>query len=614
MATFREHPSFRKKLTDRLPPWMVMGLALVLILTITVLAVRNAHRERAHMSQYLLDKANTLIWAVESGTRANMQALSPAKSVETLLAEVARQRGVLYIALTDASGHNIATVSNTTAGVEPWRTQKPHVSEVNHWRSLELPTGEDVFEVYRLFMPVPQFHKHMGGNADPAGESGHIAGVEVGSEGDHSEGEHADTSREHGETLASHFNREGEEIYIFIGLDKTPFEEALDEDLRNSLIAGSAVALLALGGLLSMFWAQNYRISRRLLQDTRALASEVVISMPSGLISTDNKHNITLINAEAAKLFGRLLPQMEGQTVNSLKGIPWPSIARRIDKGERVREEEYSFITDENEQMIISVSASRVKNDDGINLGYLFLVEDIRERKRVQEELRRSERLSSLGQMATRVAHEIRNPLSSIKGFARYLSDKVPAGGGKEIAFTMMDETDRLNRVVTELLDFARPSPLNLAPGAIQDVIKRALRLVDDDARKKNIHTSLTAAAVPLIPMDFERLTQVFLNLFINAIQAMDQNGSLTVTAGINAHGHPVVTVADTGHGIPQEEFPSIFMPYFTTKAKGTGLGLAIVMKILEEHDCAITVASPPGQGSTFTLTFSGATAAAKDE
>ena len=244
-----------------------------------------------------------------------------------------------------------------------------------------------------------------------------------------------------------------------------------------------------------------------------------------------------------------------------------------------------------------------------MRLGYLYLVEDIRERKRVQEQLRRSERLSALGHMAARVAHEIRNPLSSIKGFARFFAEKTPEGGGKEIAFTMMEEVDRLNRVVTELLDFARPSPLTFKPGDIREVIERAMRLTEDDAGKKGITATFTVPPnLPTISMDFERLTQVFLNLFINAIQAMGQGGKLVVDAAIQ-NSRIAVTVSDTGQGMASDVLQSIFTPYYTTKPAGTGLGLAIVLKILEEHDCEIKVNSVPGQGTTFTLLFPKTTA-----
>jgi two-component system sensor histidine kinase HydH len=274
-----------------------------------------------------------------------------------------------------------------------------------------------------------------------------------------------------------------------------------------------------------------------------------------------------------------------------------------------VYEREYAFTAADGECIPVSVSASRIVNEENMRLGYLYLVEDIRERKRVQEQLRRSERLSALGHMAARVAHEIRNPLSSIKGFARFFAEKTPEGGGKEIAFTMMEEVDRLNRVVTELLDFARPSPLTFKPGDIREVIERAMRLTEDDAGKKGITATFTAPPnLPAISMDFERLTQVFLNLFINAIQAMGQGGKLIVDAAIQ-NSRIAVTVSDTGQGMASDVLKSIFTPYYTTKPAGTGLGLAIVLKILEEHDCEIKVNSVPGQGTTFTLLFPKTTA-----
>lgn len=588
MAILQSLPSLRRNFAARYSPWMLIGVALILALAITVLAVRNAQREKAHMSQNLMDRAGALIWAVEAGTRANMGMRTGAQSVQAMVEETVKQAGVIYIVVTDAQGNRIASSTEEDVGksfYEPQELSRLAVSEKSRWRETALPDGREVFEVYRTFAPLPGFQQHMNHN-----------GSRWGNCGDCSWG-----SRRGGPQAVPQRN---DNLLIFIGLDMEPFEEALAEDFRNTAIIGIIVGLLALGGFMSLFWAQHYRLSRRLLHDTNAFASEVVTSMPSGLVTADENSRITLVNSAASKLFGTSGEKMEGVSLHSLTGIPWESITALVEKGLPVHEQEHVFTAADGERIPVSVSASRIINEENMHLGYLYLVEDIRERKRVQEQLRRSERLSALGHMAARVAHEIRNPLSSIKGFARFFAEKVPEGGGKEIAYTMMEEVDRLNRVVTELLDFARPSPLTLKPGDIREVIERAMRLTEDDAGKKGIEATFTAPSdLPAIRMDFERLTQVFLNLFLNAIQAMDQADKLAVAAAV--HGSRIaVTVSDTGAGMAPDVLESIFTPYYTTKPAGTGLGLAIVLKILEEHGCEIKVESTPGQGTTFTLLF----------
>jgi two-component system sensor histidine kinase HydH len=568
---------------------MLIGVALILALVISALAVRNAQRERAHMSRNLMDRADALIWAVEAGTRASMGMRSGLRNVQAIIEETAKQAGVIYMVVTDGEGKRIASGSVEDLGTTLYEPQALYglaVSRESQWRAAVLPDGREVFEVYRIFTPLPGFKRHMhhsrprwdnGPDCPRSGRGGGQDGADL---------------------------QGGDNLLIFVGLDMAPFEEALAVDFRNTAITGLIVGLLALGGFMSLFWAQHYRLSRRMLRDANAFASEVVTSMPGGLVAADEYRRITLVNGAAYRLFGLPDGSLEGQPLSALAGIPWEEISALLEKGLPAQGLEYAFVSGSGESIPISVSASRIVNDENLRLGCLYLLEDIRERKRVQEQLRRSERLSALGQMAARVAHEIRNPLSSIKGFARFFAEQAPVRGGGDVALTMMQEVDRLNRVVTELLDFARPMPLTLKPGDIREVIERAMRLTADDAGKKGIEASFTAPAVlPQIDMDFERLTQVFLNLLINAVQAMDQGGRLAVAAALEGAGL-IVTVSDTGQGMSSEVLENMFMPYYTTKLSGTGLGLAIVLKILEEHDCEIKADSVPGQGSTFSLRF----------
>jgi len=221
----------------------------------------------------------------------------------------------------------------------------------------------------------------------------------------------------------------------------------------------------------------------------------------------------------------------------------------------------------------------------------------------LQAQVRRNERLSALGNLAAGVAHEIRNPLSSIKGFATYLAGKVQ-GPDREAAKAMVQETDRLNRVVSELLEFARPGEMKLRDEDLGQVVERALRLVRADWTAKGVTVSFEQdESLPRVPLDPERFTQALLNLFLNAIQAMEPGGELRISTFRNpSAGVVALRIADTGHGMASELLPDIFNPYFTTKSSGTGLGLAIVHRIVEAHNAEIKVESTVGQGTVFTI------------
>ncbi|EIX3543409.1 two-component system sensor histidine kinase ZraS [Shigella flexneri] len=236
-------------------------------------------------------------------------------------------------------------------------------------------------------------------------------------------------------------------------------------------------------------------------------------------------------------------------------------------------------------------------------LSFFWYRRYMRSRQLLQDEMKRKEKLVALGHLAAGVAHEIRNPLSSIKGLAKYFAERAPAGGeAHQLAQVMAKEADRLNRVVSELLELVKPTHLALQAVDLNTLINHSLQLVSQDANSREIQLRFTANdTLPEIQADPDRLTQVLLNLYLNAIQAIGQHGVISVTASESGAGVKI-SVTDSGKGIAADQLEAIFTPYFTTKAEGTGLGLAVVHNIVEQHGGTIQVASQEGKGSTFTL------------
>ncbi len=216
---------------------------------------------------------------------------------------------------------------------------------------------------------------------------------------------------------------------------------------------------------------------------------------------------------------------------------------------------------------------------------------------KIEKELQRSERLAALGKMAAGVAHELRNPLSSIKGLAVVLRAGFTAESREaETADILVNEVERLNRSISELLDYARPEQLTCQDASIPEIINKTVSLVQGDAQSYGIAINLESAGdVPRIPVDIDKMNQVFLNLFLNAIQAMETGGRLTVQTAVIARTI-VISVRDTGIGIDKENLGRIFDPYFTTKSDGVGLGLAMSAKIVEEHGGRMEVSSVLGE------------------
>lgn len=220
-----------------------------------------------------------------------------------------------------------------------------------------------------------------------------------------------------------------------------------------------------------------------------------------------------------------------------------------------------------------------------------------------QERLVRQERMVAAGRLALGLAHEIKNPLAAIKTFVEFLPDRYDDPAFRQ-EFTQVvgKEVERINQTVQSLSDFARPMLLKLETLDVQQILKENVALLSNDCLKRGI--AIQQAFEPeqiLIPTDANQLTQAFLNLCMNALEAMERGGTLSVSCRYEA-GEAVIRIADTGVGIPKEHLPALFDPFFTTKESGMGLGLAVVKQIVEQHLGSIRVESQPGAGSTFEI------------
>ena len=224
----------------------------------------------------------------------------------------------------------------------------------------------------------------------------------------------------------------------------------------------------------------------------------------------------------------------------------------------------------------------------------------------MEGELRKAERLSAIGELGAVLAHEIRNPLASIKGTAEILKDDLRPGDRKyEFLEILVKESERLNRVVEDFLRMARPQRVIMRDCDLMEELGNVIALVSAEARKLDVRLELKPARLPMVEGDPEKLRQAFLNIILNGLQATSPGGSVTITGsceggGDEGSGWIRLSFSDSGSGMSGETLERIFEPFFTGRAEGTGLGLAITRKIVEGHGGKIEVKSEPGKGTDF--------------
>lgn len=344
--------------------------------------------------------------------------------------------------------------------------------------------------------------------------------------------------------------------------------------------------------------------------------------------------NITTANRADAELSGYSIKELIGMNVKTFLAEESLSLAGRIKRklflGEPVKQPyEQRLIRRDGTEAILQLTTNLIREDgkptgflhiardvtrekemqDKLSAAYRELGESLQRLKESQEQLIQAEKLTSLGQLAASVAHEVNNPLSGILVYTQLLkkkiaSDDMPKGTALDYLTKMEFELIRSTKLIRNLLDFARQSPPAFRQVNLNDVINRAFGLAAHSAELQHVQVIKELdPSLPDVMADFDQLLQVCTNLILNAIQAMPEGGSLTLRTSVS-NNHLKIEVQDTGHGISPENMRKLFTPFFTTKreVKGVGLGLAVAYGIIQRHKGRIEVQSKEREGTTFTI------------
>lgn len=335
---------------------------------------------------------------------------------------------------------------------------------------------------------------------------------------------------------------------------------------------------------------------------------KLIESSSDAITTADNRGRLIFWSRGAEEIFGYKASEVLGQSATPFyaKGR---EEARRImgqllRKGQ-LKNIEVEYLGKNGRKIFASLSASLLRDEKGEVTGSLGIIRDITDFRALSQQLLQSERLATIGRLSTQIAHEIMNPLSSIKMNIRILSkrDDLSPNDRRRLEIANF-EIDHLEKILQDIFDYSRVLRLNLSKEDVNEVLEKSLLMVQDRLEeKKVVITRNYDRKLPRIALDRVRMLQVFTNLYLNAIEALAPGGKLRVSTGLDHREKQKslrVTFSDNGTGILPAHQSSIFEPFYTTRSDGTGLGLTIVKKIVEQHDGRIEVESQPGRYTRF--------------
>ncbi len=341
------------------------------------------------------------------------------------------------------------------------------------------------------------------------------------------------------------------------------------------------------------------------LQASRTHTENIIQSMDECLIALDQNGTITAWNRAAGRLTGIDAQSAVGRPHAELSGgaaVLMQVLLDTLHTGEGRKDDEIVYPLASGERLLLRVTTSVLRNPAKEVTGAIAVFEDRTAYKEMEARLEQAKRLAVIGELAAGIAHEVRNPLTSIKAFTQLIEEELPPGhDSREYTSIIVEEVERLNRFADELLLFSRPQEEGNQPVCVETVLEQTVKLMEPAAAKRGVRLArLAAEGMPLVSASDKLLKQVFLNLLLNAVQASHPGGSVRIAATADSQ-EVAVAVTNDGPPIREAHLAAIFEPFFTTKKTGTGLGLSISQRIVNAYGGTITAANVEG-GVCFTV------------
>jgi len=390
-----------------------------------------------------------------------------------------------------------------------------------------------------------------------------------------------------------------------LGVSLEDIRNVEDRMLRRLIIISLILAAISIIVLSIIFTTQNLKTISSEYEKFKTLTSSVLENMSEAVIVLDKESNITLFNKSAEGLFGINSKDILDGKISSIENGALEFIGLYINESLDFNVSFEKQVLIKGEEKFLSVSISQFDDPETQKANFTVVIKDLTKTKRLEEEAKRNEKLSAMGELASGVAHEIRNPINSIGMIAQRLNKEFSPTSNQteysDITRLLRNEVNRINKIITQFLSYARPIDLNIKPVELKSYFEEIYHLFEYQAKQKSIRFILQKDDLTKIKIDPDLIKQSLMNIIQNAFDAVKNDGEVIVQY-FKAKNDLIIQISDNGIGLSPEQQKKIFDLYYTTKKDGNGLGLSISQKIIAQHNGSIFVLSKINNGTTFKI------------
>ncbi|MBI5402217.1 MAG: PAS domain S-box protein [Ignavibacteriae bacterium] len=405
--------------------------------------------------------------------------------------------------------------------------------------------------------------------------------------------------------IVKSFTVENDKLGLFrIGLSMEEIKMLENKMLWRGIIISLVIIVIVLIVTAVIVSNQNYKMVSEEFLKIQTFTGDILDNMSQAVITVNRNDEIEIFNKNAENFFGLKQKNITGEKYKYVFA-ELKVISELIDKKENVRNFEFVISQEGKDEMIVSANTTVITDNNGNFSAFNIVLDDITLVKNAEKQKQMNDRLIAMGELASGVAHEVRNPLNSInmiaQRFEKENSDVMQPDEFKTLAGVLKSESSRVNNIIEQFLRFARPPKLNETEISSSDFLNEVKSICGLMTNEKGVELEIIELNSDIISIDTEQMKQVFINLVQNAVDAVSSQGKITITYR-SRNGKRIFEVQDNGEGISRENIDNIFNLYYTTKPKGTGLGLSIVQQIISRHHGHIKAESNINSGTKFTI------------